>query len=118
MPIYEYRCDACQHEFETIQKISEEPLVECPECRAPKLRKLISAAAFRLKGSGWYETDFKKTNQRNLSKGGPEGGAPGSEPSSSGSAKKSGTKSSGSATESGGKASSGDSKSSSDSPKS
>ncbi len=68
MPIYEYRCDACGHEFETIQKMSEDPLKECPKCQAPELKKLISAAAFRLKGGGWYETDFKKGKQKNLSK--------------------------------------------------
>lgn len=67
MPIYEYQCEACGHEFETLQKMSDDPLVDCPQCKAPKLRKLISAAAFRLKGQGWYETDFKKDNQKNLS---------------------------------------------------
>ncbi len=66
MPIYEYECEACGHRLEVIQKISDEPLRDCPECEAPGLRKLVSAAAFRLKGSGWYETDFKSGNQRNL----------------------------------------------------
>jgi putative FmdB family regulatory protein len=66
MPLYEYRCDACEHEFEALQKISDEPLVHCPACEAPALKKLISAAGFRLKGDGWYETDFKTGSKRNL----------------------------------------------------
>ena len=64
MPIYEYQCEACEHRFEKIQKMSDEPLVDCPQCQAPKLNKLVSAAAFRLKGKGWYETDFKGKNQK------------------------------------------------------
>ena len=67
MPIYEYRCESCGHEFETIQKISEEPLKVCPECEKDALIKKISAVGFRLKGGGWYETDFKSDNKRNLS---------------------------------------------------
>ncbi len=59
MPIYEYQCDACQHKFETIQKFTDPLLEECPECKEKALRKLVSAAAFRLKGTGWYVTDFK-----------------------------------------------------------
>ena len=66
MPIYEYRCEACGHELEKIQRMSDAPLVDCPECGAPQLRRLVSAAAFRLKGGGWYETDFKKDGKRNL----------------------------------------------------
>ncbi|MDR9407054.1 MAG: zinc ribbon domain-containing protein [Spiribacter sp.] len=66
MPIYEYICDDCSHELEALQGINDEVLSECPSCQQPKLRRKISAAAFRLKGSGWYETDFKKANQRNL----------------------------------------------------
>ena len=66
MPIYEYQCQSCEHELEKLQKMSEEMLVDCPECEQPALKRLISAAAFRLKGSGWYETDFKKDNKRNL----------------------------------------------------
>jgi putative FmdB family regulatory protein len=66
MPIYEYRCENCGHELEQIQKISDPPLVDCPACGQPTLRKQVSAAAFRLKGGGWYETDFKKANQKNL----------------------------------------------------
>lgn len=66
MPIYEYRCDACSHHLEKLQRMSEDKLVDCPECGQPALKRLVSAAAFRLKGSGWYETDFKKDNKRNL----------------------------------------------------
>jgi putative FmdB family regulatory protein len=66
MPFYEYRCDSCGHDFEALQKISDEPLKNCPACDKPDLRKLISAAGFRLKGDGWYETDFKSGSKRNL----------------------------------------------------
>ena len=59
MPIYEYRCGACNHEFEARQKMSEDPLKACPDCGKDELKKLISAVGFRLKGTGWYETDFK-----------------------------------------------------------
>jgi putative FmdB family regulatory protein len=66
MPIYEYKCDACGHVLDALQKVDEEPLKFCPSCSEETLRKLISAPSFRLKGSGWYETDFKKDNKRNL----------------------------------------------------
>jgi len=66
MPFYEYRCENCGHEMEVLQKISDSPLVDCPECARPALKKLVSAAGFRLKGSGWYETDFKGGKKRNL----------------------------------------------------
>ncbi len=66
MPIYEYRCQSCGHELEKLQKMSDQPLVDCPECEQPALTKLVSAAGFRLKGGGWYETDFKKNGKRNL----------------------------------------------------
>ena len=59
MPFYEYQCDACAHRLEVLQKISDEPLKYCPECGEASLKKLISKAGFRLKGGGWYETDFK-----------------------------------------------------------
>jgi putative FmdB family regulatory protein len=59
MPIYEYECKSCGHRQEAIQKMSDAPLVDCPACNKPELKKLISAAGFRLKGGGWYETDFK-----------------------------------------------------------
>lgn len=64
MPIYEYQCKACGHELEVIQKITEEPLKYCPECGQPELSKLVSAAGFRLKGGGWYETDFKSGSDK------------------------------------------------------
>ena len=67
MPIYEYACKKCGHKLDALQKMSEDPLVDCPDCREPQLKRLISAPRFRLKGKGWYETDFKKDNQRNLS---------------------------------------------------
>ena len=63
MPIYEYVCDQCGHHLEALQKISEEPLIYCPECGEAALRKKVSAAAFRLKGTGWYETDFKDSGK-------------------------------------------------------
>ncbi|PCI69643.1 MAG: FmdB family transcriptional regulator [Gammaproteobacteria bacterium] len=59
MPIYEYRCTACDHRLEKLQRMADDPLKDCPECNKPALKKLVSAAAFKLKGSGWYETDFK-----------------------------------------------------------
>jgi putative FmdB family regulatory protein len=59
MPIYEYRCAACQHKLEALQKFSDAPLTTCPECGQAQLRKLVSAAGFQLKGSGWYQTDFR-----------------------------------------------------------
>lgn len=68
MPIYEYQCQKCEHVLEALQKISEDPLRFCPECGAEELKRLLSAPRFRLKGSGWYETDFKKDKdkRRNL----------------------------------------------------
>jgi len=66
MPIYEYECKACGHTMESIQKISDEPLTDCPACGKAELQKMISAAGFRLKGGGWYETDFKKGDKKNL----------------------------------------------------
>lgn len=65
MPIYEYLCESCGHEMEKIQKMSDDPLKDCPACEKPALRKLVSAAAFRLKGDGWYETDFKTGSKKN-----------------------------------------------------
>ena len=66
MPIYEYACASCEHQFETIQRFSEDPLTDCPECGKKELKKLVSVAAFRLKGSGWYETDFKSGDKKNV----------------------------------------------------
>lgn len=59
MPIYPYLCSACDHEFDTLQKISDEALKICPQCGEASLRKKLTAAAFHLKGTGWYQTDFK-----------------------------------------------------------
>lgn len=66
MPIYEYRCQLCGHELEKLQRMNDQPLTDCPACEKSGLKRLISAAGFRLKGAGWYETDFKKDNRRNL----------------------------------------------------
>ena len=68
MPIHEYRCESCSHELDALQKLRDAPLRDCPNCAAPALRRLISAPSFRLKGDGWYETDFKseKETKRNL----------------------------------------------------
>ena len=66
VPIYEYACRSCEHRFETIQRASEEPLRDCPECGDATLKKLLSAPVFRLKGGGWYETDFKSGDKRNV----------------------------------------------------
>jgi len=66
MPIYGYLCHSCGHELEVLQKISDSPLTECPACHEQALKKQLSAAGFRLSGSGWYETDFKKGNRKNI----------------------------------------------------
>lgn len=65
MPIYEYKCKKCNHIFEQLQKISDKPLCTCPECGAKQLIKLISNTSFQLKGTGWYETDFKTKKEKN-----------------------------------------------------
>jgi putative FmdB family regulatory protein len=69
MPIYEYQCKACGHRLEVLQKMTEDALTDCPQCGQSTLTKLVSAAAFRLKGQGWYETDFKNSNQKGLASG-------------------------------------------------
>lgn len=66
MPIYGYACKSCGHTLDALQKIADDPLVDCPECGKPDLKRQLSAPRFRLKGRGWYETDFKSDNQRNL----------------------------------------------------
>ncbi len=66
MPIYEYQCEDCGHVLEALQKMADAPLRDCPECSASSLRRLISAPAFRLKGGGWYETDFKTGSRKNV----------------------------------------------------
>tara|TARA_R110001599_G_scaffold323498_1_gene535010 strand:- start:14855 stop:15151 length:297 start_codon:yes stop_codon:yes gene_type:complete len=78
MPIYEYQCQDCGKKLEALQKISDAPLVDCPECGAAALKKKVSAAAFRLKGGGWYETDFKTGNKKNLAGGSESAPASGS----------------------------------------
>ena len=65
MPIYEYECMACGYRHEAIQKMSDDPLTDCPNCNKSELKKLISAAGFRLKGGGWYETDFESGQKKN-----------------------------------------------------
>jgi putative FmdB family regulatory protein len=69
MPIYEYQCQSCGEMIEVLQKLSDAPLVVCTACGKPDLRKKVSAAAFRLKGGGWYETDFKTGDKKNLAAG-------------------------------------------------
>ena len=66
MPIYEYKCQSCGHELEKLQRISDPSLTDCPFCDEPALQRLMSAAGFRLKGAGWYETDFKNGSKKNL----------------------------------------------------
>jgi len=68
MPIYEYKCSACSHELESLQKFSDAPLVTCPACGKDKLTKLLSAAGFQLKGSGWYQTDFRSSGAKPAAK--------------------------------------------------
>ena len=68
MPIYEYRCAACKHELEALQKLSDAPLRTCPKCGKNELSKLMSAAGFHLKGSGWYATDFKNSGAKPAAK--------------------------------------------------
>ena len=64
MPIYQYQCTDCGHALEALQKMSDPKLVDCPECQAPALKKQVTAAAFKLKGTGWYETDFKNSGKK------------------------------------------------------
>jgi putative FmdB family regulatory protein len=66
MPFYEYQCTSCGHEEEVLQKISDKPLKKCSECGKATMKKKVSAAAFRLKGGGWYETDFKSGSKKNV----------------------------------------------------
>jgi putative FmdB family regulatory protein len=73
MPIYEYRCAGCGYEMDKLQKISDPPLTDCPACGRTALQKLVSAAGFRLKGGGWYETDFKSGKKKNVAK--PDSGS-------------------------------------------
>jgi putative FmdB family regulatory protein len=68
MPIYEYKCTECNHQLECIQKFSDAPLIECPSCKKPTLKKRVSLPSFQLKGNGWYETDFKNKKPQENSK--------------------------------------------------
>jgi putative FmdB family regulatory protein len=88
MPIYEYQCQKCHHHLEALQKFSDKPLRECPECGKHTLLRLMSAPMFRLAGSGWYETDFKseKENKRNLA--GKDEGPPAESPSAAATSEK------------------------------
>jgi len=72
MPIYAYKCESCGHAKDVLQKITDAPLTDCPQCSAPSFRKQVTAAGFQLKGSGWYVTDFR---------GGNTAGAPAAKPS-------------------------------------
>jgi putative FmdB family regulatory protein len=74
MPIYEYQCRECGEELEALRKLSDPPLEDCPACGKSALKKKVSAAAFRLKGNGWYETDFKTGDKKNIA-GGSDSGA-------------------------------------------
>jgi len=66
MPIYDYKCSNCGHQFELIQKFSDQPAEICPKCSKSSVQKLVSAPSFRLKGGGWYETDFKTGTKKNI----------------------------------------------------
>ncbi|MBQ0719311.1 MAG: zinc ribbon domain-containing protein [Gammaproteobacteria bacterium] len=78
MPIYEYQCESCKETHEALQKISDALLTECPNCGEQALKKQLTASAFRLSGSGWYETDFKTGDKKkNLAGGGSGEGASG-----------------------------------------
>ena len=68
MPIYEYQCESCGHQFDIIRKVSDDKLKICPKCNEPKLKKLVTAAGFKLKGTGWYETDFKTKEKKSSEK--------------------------------------------------
>ena len=83
MPIYEYQCESCGHRLEKIQKMADAPLKDCPACETPSLKKQVSAPAFRLKGDGWYETDFKTGSKKNVLHG-PDSSSKSSDSSSSG----------------------------------
>ena len=74
MPIYEYQCEGCEYEFESLQRMSEPSLTQCPSCGKDLLKKKISAVAFRLKGGGWDETDFKSGDKKNVASSSDSGG--------------------------------------------
>jgi putative FmdB family regulatory protein len=89
MPIYEYRCESCSHTLDALQKLSDKPLRKCPECGKSALKRLMSAPSFRLKGGGWYETDFKSDSEkkRNLVDSAVEKPKEGSKPKEDGGTK-------------------------------
>ena len=91
MPIYEYFCTECGKQSEISHRMSDPPATDCPACGKPALTKQMSAAGFRLKGGGWYETDFKSGGKRNLAEGGGSSSSGGDGGSSSGSASSSGS---------------------------
>jgi putative FmdB family regulatory protein len=74
MPIYAFQCQACDHRFERLQKLSDADPTDCPDCGEPQVRRQLTAPSFRLAGGGWYETDFKKDGKRNLAEKGESGG--------------------------------------------
>ena len=78
MPIYAFRCEQCEHAFDRLQKLSDPDPEACPACGAAAVRRELTAPAFRLAGSGWYETDFKKDGKRNLADAGDAAAKPGS----------------------------------------
>jgi len=80
MPIYEYRCSACGHELESLQKLADAPLTTCPSCGKETLTKLVSAAGFQLKGSGWYQTDFRGSGTKPAKTADKEGSAEAAKP--------------------------------------
>lgn len=80
MPIYAFQCASCGHAFDRLQKLSDPDPAACPECGAEGVRRQLTAPAFRLAGSGWYETDFKKEGKRNLAEGGEGAGKPEAKP--------------------------------------
>jgi len=82
MPIYEYACKACGFEKDALQKMSDEPLTQCPECKEESFVKKMSAPGFRLKGGGWYETDFKSGKKKNLATGSESSNSSGTKESS------------------------------------
>lgn len=105
MPIYEYSCGNCGHELETLQKLSEAPLRLCPACGQEALSKKVTAAGFRLKGGGWYETDFKSGSKRNVAS--DAGGSDSGGSSSAGASSSAGSATSSTGSASGGSSSAG-----------
>jgi putative FmdB family regulatory protein len=97
MPIYAYRCSACGHAKDVLQKLSDAPLTTCPSCAAESFSKQVTAAGFQLKGSGWYATDFKGGGSSATSSTAPSTSGSGSEPAKTDSASSSDASSGGTA---------------------